>query len=167
MTKFKHSTEQLFRDLRVFALARKEVLAGGGNDNTGAIHSVERYVNLLGLRLKYPGLTHIRMYRFLPGAECSRAAYAAFKRGEPILIEHATPHRALARKVGDMIAAGASDAKVADHIRRNYRLAYLTTEETLKLNRQNRSRIDPHRLDGFVFVVAKAAPKVTVLRSKI
>jgi len=79
--RFKHPTEQLFHDLRVFALARKKVFAQGGNDNTEAIHSVERYVNSLGLRLKNAGLTHIRHYRNFPGAKFSQAAYAAYRCG--------------------------------------------------------------------------------------
>jgi len=80
---------------------------------------------------------------------------------EPVLIEHVNPLRARAREVADLIATvDATDIEVAKYIKRKYRLMLLTPEETSKLNRRNRSRMEPNRLDGILL-----AGKVAIVRN--
>jgi hypothetical protein len=54
---------------------RNEMLAAGFTDNGGAIHSAERILDILGQRLKYPGLSHGNALRHYPKAEFSDAAW--------------------------------------------------------------------------------------------
>jgi hypothetical protein len=48
----------------------------------------------------------------------------------------------------EMISNGKSDEEVLAFIRGNYRLVLLTEEETIRLNRLNRSRITEDRLEA-------------------
>ena len=131
---------------RLAATLRKQMLEAGFPDNGGAIHSAERILNILGLRLCYPGLSHINNLRHHPDAEFSPKARAAQKGGEKVLIEHVKPHRALTRLEIEKIEAGASDAAFTAFIKASFQLALITQEETLHLNKLNRSQIDPDRL---------------------
>jgi len=56
--------------------------AAGFTDNGGAIHSAERILNILGLCLVYPDLSHINNLRKYAKAEFSVKALAAYDRGE-------------------------------------------------------------------------------------
>ena len=66
--KHKFTVPQLLAWLRMAATFRNEMLLAGGNDNTGAIHSATRLVELLALRLRYPGVSHINNLRHSPDA---------------------------------------------------------------------------------------------------
>lgn len=54
----KYTPESLLPALRLFIDARNNANAAGFPDNGGAIHSVERILDMLCIRVKY-GLTHV------------------------------------------------------------------------------------------------------------
>jgi hypothetical protein len=142
----KYEPAKLISMFRLAAELRKQMLFVGFTDNGGAIHSAERVLNILGLRLCYPGLSHINNLRNYPNALFSTKASVAHKAGEKVLIEHVSPHRALTRLAIEKIEAGTSDADFTNFVKENFQLALLTREETIHLNRLNRSRIDSERL---------------------
>jgi hypothetical protein len=142
----KYNTANLLPALRLFIHARNKALEGGFTDNGGAIHSVERILDILSIHVCYPHLTHINNLKTDATAEISVAAHRARKRGEPLLIEHVMPQRAYARQVMNLIDDGATDDEVLRHIKENYRLVLLTKNETSKINRLNRSQITRDRI---------------------
>jgi hypothetical protein len=121
-------------------------LENGFTDNGGAIHSVERILDILSLHLRYPHLTHINNLKKDPAAEISEAAYEGRVRREPLYIEHVLPQRAYAQKVIALVNAGATDDEITAFIKGNYRLVLLTRDETERINRLNRSRITDDRI---------------------
>jgi hypothetical protein len=142
----KYEPQNLIAMFRLAAALRNQMLEVGFTDNGGAIHSAERILNILGLRLCYPGLTHINNLRSHPGALFSAAALAAYRAGEQVFIEHISPHRALTRLAIDQIVAGASDREFSDFVQAHFKLALLTRAETDRLNKINRTRIANDRL---------------------
>lgn len=142
----KYDPLKLVEMFRLAAELRARMLAGGFTDNGGAIHSAERILNILGLRLCYPALSHINKLRELPNAPFSEDAFAAHQSGQKVLIEHVNPHRALTRLAIAQIEAGLSDSKFIDFVRSHFQLALLTESETLRLNKLNRSKIATDRL---------------------
>jgi len=58
------------------------MLEAGLTANGGAIHSAEQILNILGLRLCYPVLTHINNLRSHSFAPLSEEALAAHRAGE-------------------------------------------------------------------------------------
>jgi len=144
----KYEPLKLVEMFRLAAALRAQMIAGGFTDNGGAIHSAERILNILGLRLCYPGLSHINNLRQLPDAPFSEEALIAHKAGQRVLIEHVNPHRALTRSAIAEIEAGATDSQFLEFVRTHFRLALLTEGETTRLNRLNRSKIDADRLAG-------------------
>lgn len=142
----KYHTENLLPALRLFVQARNEALKGGFTDNGGAIHSVERILDILSMHVCYPHLSHINSLKTDPTAEISFHAYQARERGEPLLIEHVLPQRAYAQKVIELLNDGATDEELLNFIKKNYRLVLLTSEETVNINRLNRSKITDDRI---------------------
>lgn len=118
----------------------------GFTDNGGAIHSAERIVDILAQRLLYPELSHLNNLKKHPKAKFSVEARKAFDSGEKVLIEHVTPLRAFTRLAISKIDAGMTDDDFAAFVRNNFEFALLTREETARLNKQNRTKIDPDRL---------------------
>jgi hypothetical protein len=149
----KYHSGNLIPMFRKAAALRNEMLAEGFTDNGGAIHSAERILNILAMGLKYPELSHMNNYRQHAKAEFSVEAMVAFKRGDKVLIEHVAPVRAFTRKAIEVLEGGASDEEFEEWIKANFRLVLLTPEETERLNRLNRSKMDPDRLAsaGIVF----------------
>ena len=131
---------------RKAAVLRNEMVAAGFTDNAGAIHSCERILDILGLRLNYPGLSHINNLNQYKKTAFSEAALAAHKRGERTFIEHVSPLRDMTRAAIQVLEQGASDDEFQDFVVRHYRLVLLTKEEAQHLNRINRSRMTPDRL---------------------
>ncbi len=144
MGKYHH--ENLIPALRLFIEARTKALEGGFTDNGGAIHSVERILDILSMHLCFPHLSHINNLKADLNAEISEAAHEARSRGEKILIEHVLPQRAYAQKVIALVNEGATDADLIAFIKANYRLVLLTQEETTRINRLNRSRLSDDRI---------------------
>jgi len=140
---------------RKAAKLRNEMLEEGFTDNGGAIHSAERILNLLGLRLKYSDLSHMNNLRSWERAEFSIEALAAYKAGNTIVIEHVSPIRDFTRKAIEKIDDGASDEQLEDFVKINYRLVLLTPDEALRLNQQNRSKMMPDRLERAGIELAK------------
>jgi hypothetical protein len=135
--------------IRIAAEARTKMVNEGFTDNGGAIHSAERILNILGQRLCYPGLSHINKLRHHPGAAFSAHALSAHEAGEPVRIEHVAPHRALtARAIDKIVKHKATDQEFIAFVKRSFRLALLTTEETERLNKINRSSISARRLES-------------------
>ncbi|MSO93743.1 MAG: hypothetical protein EXQ86_10135 [Rhodospirillales bacterium] len=132
--------------LRLAANLRNQMLAAGFTDNGGAIHSAERILNILGMFLKYPDLNHINNLRSLEKAKFSVDGLAAHERGEKVLIEHVSPIRDLTRRAIQEIGRGVTDAELESFIRTHYELVLLTPDEAVRLNRLNRSRMEPDRL---------------------
>ena len=145
----KYEPRAMLVALRHFAKARREALDLGLTDNGGAIHSVERILDIISLRLRYPHLSHINNLKLDDQAEMSDGARTAKMNGEKILIEHVVPQRAYACEVCRMITEEkASDDELLEYIMRTYRLVLLSEEETKRLNKVNRSRIDALRLQS-------------------
>ena len=142
----KYRPAEMLAPLRLFVDARRQALQAGFTDNGGAIHSIVRILDIVGQRLCYPFVSHINKLKHHPNAECSVAAFEGRSGGARLKLEHVMPQVAYARQICDMIDAGASDADLLEHIGKTYRLVILTEEETLTLNRQNRSRLSPDRL---------------------
>ncbi len=142
----KYEPQQLIAMFRLAAVFRNQLLEIGFTDNGGAIHSAERILNILGLRLCYPGLDHINNLRNHPGAVFSTEALAAHRAGERVFIEHVNPHRALTGLAIEQIAAGVSDEEFAAFVQAHFKLALLTRAETDRLNKINRSKIADDRL---------------------
>ena len=118
----------------------------GLTDNVGAIHSAERILEILGQRLNYPGLDHIKNLRNYDRAKFSRAALEAHLQGEAVDVEHVSPKRALTRAAIDQLDKGATDDELLDYIRRNYELVLLTKAERSHLDKLNRSNMTRTRL---------------------
>ena len=142
----KYSPPTLLPPLRLFIDARNKAIEAGFTDNGGAIHSVERILDILCQRVKYPHLRHINSLKKYPEAECSIDAHQARLRGESVLIEHVMPQRAFAQEVIRLVSNGGTDDEIISFIQKNYRLVLLSPQETMALNRLNRSRITPDRL---------------------
>lgn len=142
----KYDPDTLIAMFRLAAALRKQMLDFGFTDNGGAIHSAERILNILGLRLCYPDLTHINNLRDHPEAPFSEAAHIAYQKGEKVLIEHVSPHRALTRHAIEQIEADVSDSDFKKFVKKHFQLALLTEAETVHLNSLNRSRLEPDRL---------------------
>ncbi len=142
----KYGPENLLPALRVFVEARNRAVAAGFTDNGGAIHSIERILDILGQRLRYPHLRHIGDLKSDPKAEISKSAHAARNRGERVFIEHVMPLRAFAREIIRWCDEGKTDEELTTYIRGAYRLVLLTGEETGALNRQNRSLMARDRI---------------------
>ena len=140
---------------RKAASLRNEMIDSGFTDNGGAIHSAERILDILGLCLNYPGLSHRNNLRNYPGAEFSPAALEDHQRGDRVKIEHVSPHRALTRKSIQEIDNGASNQEFTDYVRKHFRLVLLTLEETQRLNRINRSEMTQDRLGSAGISVVK------------
>ena len=62
------------------------------------------------------------------------------------MIEHVSPHRDFTRRAIAELSKGASDEEFMDYVKRYYRLALLTAEETKRLNKINRSQVTANRL---------------------
>jgi hypothetical protein len=142
----KYEPLKLVEMFRLAAELRTRMLVGGFTDNGGAIHSAERILNILGLRVCYPELSHINNLRKLPDAPFSEEARLAHQSGQKVLIEHVNPHRALTQMAIAKIESGASDSEFLDFVRSNFQLALLTEAETVRLNKLNRSKLDASRL---------------------
>lgn len=142
----KYSPATLLPALRLFIEARNKAIAAGFTDNGGAIHSVERILDLLCQRVKYPKLRHINDLKKDSNAVCSVSAHEARLRSERVLIEHVMPQRAFAKKIIKIVDNGATDEDILAFIQQNYSLVLLTPLETTALNRFNRSCITPDRL---------------------
>lgn len=144
--KGKYTPAMLLPALRLFIDARNSAIAAGFTDNGGAIHSVERILDILCQRIKYPYLRHIKSLKKDLRAECSVEAHHARERGEKVLVEHVMPQRAFAQEVIRLVTSHITDEGIISFIQENYRLVLLTPQETTALNRVNRSRITPNRL---------------------
>lgn len=143
----KYEPRQLIEMFRMAAALRNEMLSIGFTDNGGAIHSAERILNILGLRLCYPDLNHINNLRKLANAPFSKEALIAHKNGAKVLIEHVSPHRALTRAAIAQIDAGVDDDEFLAFLKAHFQLALLTEAETQRLNRDNRTKITTDRLE--------------------
>jgi hypothetical protein len=146
MRQRKYEIEHLIRAFRLFADARRAALEAGFNDNAGAIHSCERILNILGLRLNYPNTSHINNLKDYKHARFSLNAATAYANGEKVQIEHVSPLRAFTKAAIDKIDNKATDADLIEFIRKNFIPVLLTPEESLALNKQNRSKMVCDRL---------------------
>ena len=150
----KYSAENLVSMFRLAAELRKRMVEAGFTDNGGAIHSAERILHLFGLQICFPGLSHINNLRKYPNAPFSKAAQLAYANGAKVLIEHVNPHRALTRRAIETIESGVDDARFFEFVRENYQLALLTEEETARLNKSNRTKIEHDRLGSVGITLA-------------
>ena len=134
--------------LRHFIQSRVIALSDGLiTDNGGAIHSIERILDILSVRVCYPHVSHYNNLKTCPDAHRSKAAHEARLLGEKVELEHVLPKRAYARTICGMVEKGSTDSEVLDFIRVNFRLVLLTPDERRSLDRVNRSEMSPNRLD--------------------
>ena len=154
-SKSKYSPENLIPMFREAASLRNKMKDSGFTDNGGAIHSAERILDILGLCLNYPRLSHINNLRNYPGAEFSPAALEAHERGEIVMIEHVSPRRSFTRGAIEEIDNGASNQEFTDYVRKHFRLVLLTPEEKQHLDRINRSKMTHDRLASAGISVVK------------
>ncbi len=137
------------------------MVEAGFTDNGGAIHSAERIFNLLGLRVCFPGLSHINNLRKHPNAPFSKEAQLAHQAGIKVLIEHVNPHRALTRLAIEKIESGVDDAGFIEFVLEHYQLALLTEDETTRLNKKNRTKIEKDRLASVGITLAHLDVKIS------
>jgi hypothetical protein len=156
----KYHPGNLIPMFRLAAELCKRMRAAGFTDNGGAIHSAQRVLNLLGLCLVYPDLSHLNNLRKYEKAEFSMKARAAYARGDTVKIEHVSPERDFTRRAIDKIDE-LDDDGLAKFVKRHFRLVLLTPQEQAQLNRENRSKMGKDRLAGIKF----AKPKATGARS--
>lgn len=142
----KYPPELLIAMFRKAAALRNDMIEAGFTDNGGAIHSAERILNLLGLGLNYPGLSHLNNLKNFKDAVFSNEAWKLHLAGSKVLIEHVSPLRHLTQMAIDEIGRGASDSEFKDFVSNLYKLVLLSPEETLLLNKQNRSKVSSDRL---------------------
>lgn len=144
---------------RKAAALRNEMVEAGFTDNGGAIHSAERILNLLGLCLNYPELSHLNHLRHFKNAIFSVEAWELHQAGNKVLIEHVSPLRHLTQMAIGRIDQKVSDAQLKAFIKRHYKLVLLSPSETLRLNKQNRSKLSHDRLSkaGIQLAVRKTA----------
>jgi hypothetical protein len=152
----------LIKWFRIAAESRNKLLKAGATDNVGAIHSATRILEILGSQLKYKDVGHINNLRHWPYAEFSVKAKAAYRRGQRVLTEHVSPMRELTCKAIEKTKYK-SDGPLLRLIGTHYRLVLLTPEETTKLNRQNRSKIDPGRLAGIKMAPVPSRRGLTIV----
>ena len=144
----KYTPEKLIPALRLFVAARRKALDAGLEDNGGAIHSIERIVDLLSLALVYPHLSHLNNLKTDTNAPRSKDADRARKQGRKVLIEHVAPKRDYSKSICNLIEnEGASNTHLINYIRDNYKLVLLTEEETQRLNSINRTKMSSGRLE--------------------
>jgi hypothetical protein len=155
----KYPPDLLIAMFRKAAALRNEMVEAGFTDNGGAIHSAERILNLLGLRLNYPELSHLNNLRSFKNATFSVEAWELHQAGDKVLIEHVAPIRHLTQMAIDKIDQKLSDAQFKAFVKRRYKLVLLSPTETLRLNRQNRSKVSRDRLSkaGIQLAARKAA----------
>ncbi|HWH60448.1 MAG TPA: hypothetical protein VN682_22670 [Terriglobales bacterium] len=155
----KYDPELLIKMFRKAAALRNEMIAAGFTDNGGAIHCAERILDILGQRLSYPGLSHGNSLKHYPRAEFSDAAWELHTKGEAVLIEHVAPRRHLTQMAIERVQT-ATDAQFRAFIRRHYRTVLLSPDETLRLNRLNRSVVHSNRLgQAGITVAVRLRPK--------
>ena len=153
------SPEKMMSAFRLFWKARNEALEQGLiTDNWGAIYSATRIADIMAAWYCYPDI-QLLSYKMHPQAEMSAAAYAWRAQGQAdgksrdeiiknLRIEHVLPQREMTIHLGQMVDAGNTDGEIFAWLKANYRVVVLTVEETLDLNRRNRSNICPNRMDG-------------------
>ena len=145
----KYTTDNLLPALRHFIHARAVALSLDLiTDNGGAIHSIERILNILSMRVCYPHITHQTNLKTCPDAHRSVAAHETRLVGGKVEIEHVLPQRSYAKVVCDMVEDGTTNDDLISYIKDNYRLVLLTPDERRSLDRFNRSQIAEDRLKG-------------------
>ncbi|MGH5969380.1 hypothetical protein ACRFL2_14115 [Klebsiella aerogenes] len=143
----KYTEDVLLTVLRKCIVLRNELNSIGFTDNGGAIHSVERVLELLCIRRKY-SLTHINSLKRSKVYERTLGATKALEKGEAVRIEHVHPIREWTRSIIDKVNANSSDDEILEYIDQNYRLVLVSKEEAKILDRKNRSRMELNRLES-------------------
>jgi hypothetical protein len=141
----KYDPDLLIRMFRKAAALRNEMVAAGFTDNGGAIHCAERILDILGQRLNYPGLSHGNALKHYVNAEFSDAAWKLHQSKKAVLVEHVSPRRHLTQMAIEKIQT-ATDAQFRAFVKRHYKTVLLSPDETLRLNRLNRSIVCSNRL---------------------
>lgn len=158
----KYDLDLLIKMFRRAAALRNEMVAAGFTDNGGAIHCAERILDILGQRLNYPGLSHGNALKHYKNAEFSDQAWALHQSNKAVLIEHVSPRRHLTQMAIAKVAT-ISDSQFRAFVKRYYKTVLLSPEETLRLNRLNRSRVCTDRLKeaGIKVAVRRMVPPVS------
>ncbi|WP_108787238.1 hypothetical protein [Erythrobacter sp. Alg231-14] len=143
----KYTADKLLAALRPFAKARNDALAAGFTDNGGAIHSVERIVEILCRAVCFPEVSHPSNLRKSPRVEISKAAHIEREKGnwDDLWLEHVMPQRAYARDLCECIET-MTDEDVIAHIKATYRVCIITRAEQKHIDKINRSRMTPDRI---------------------
>lgn len=146
----KYTADNLVPMFLKAAQLRQEMIQAEFTDNGGAIHSAERIIDILGLHLKYPALSHRNGMKKRDDVEASVAAVIAQRRKKPVHVEHFYPLRAFtiaAIKAARPDMPGA-EQRLVRFVKKHYRLVLLTPTERAGLDKTNRTSFDPHRLRG-------------------
>ncbi len=142
-----YSIDERIAHFRLVASHREACAAAGISDNAGAIHCAERVLDELCRFLVYPGLSHNNNLRDYPGAVFSVDAWIAHNEGRPVEIEHVAPQRDFTRAAIAFIADSTNE-EFKQFIFENYQLVLLTITERARLDRINRLRMAPDRLQS-------------------
>jgi len=141
----KYDPDLLIKMFRKAAALRDEMVAAGFTDNGGAIHCAERILDILGQRLNYPGLRHGNALKHYKDAEFSDEAWELHQKQKVVLVEHVAPRRHLTQMAIAKIRT-ATDEQFRRFVKRHYKTVLLSPDETLRLNRLNRSKVCSDRL---------------------
>ena len=88
----KYTADNMLPALRHFIEARSIALCQGIiTDNGGAIHSIERILDILSVRICYPHVSHSNNLKLCPDAHRSVGAHEARLVGGRVEIEHVLP----------------------------------------------------------------------------
>ena len=129
------------------AKMRNQLNKAGLTDNAGAIHTCERIINIISHKLKYPNLSHPNNFKNSEYSRFSIKAKDAFDRNDKVYIEHVSPLRDFTKKAIEIaVKKETSIEELKNFILVNYELVLLTKDETIHLNRINRSKMTPTRL---------------------
>lgn len=151
----KYTIDGMTRSFRLAAKQRNAANQVGTSDNIGAIHSAERILWHLAPLHVYGTYNHKQVMKQNPTIWSVKARVAA-GRGKRTEIEHVAPHRALTVRAIDLVTKHKSDEPLMRYLKRVFQLAVLTPDERAHLDRQNRSTIDPKRLQKAGIKLCKA-----------
>lgn len=119
---------KLGAEIRAAAAGRKTMNQMGLSDNRGAIHPMERILNIARANLVH-GIAHQSYIKHDMNIEGTVEAFAARKLGKRVDIEHMYPRRESAIAVCRMVEDGASNDALIDYVIQTGRAILLTPEQ--------------------------------------
>lgn len=159
MPKYKLTDEVMLAALRPLAEGRNRANALGLTDNHGAIHAVERVLDILRVHLADYGVSRSDQLKHA-NIKGTAEAFEARARGQRVEVEHVYPRREVAQEVCAMVMRGDTDRKLRNYIIKTSQVVLLTPEQRAMVDAVpgNRSRYMPARLKCVGLKVSRERP---------